>query len=226
MRATTILRLNAVTVGYALLVLSAVYFFCSLILCTISGFCLFGLLSPAVGIGLVLGSLILFAYLVAYEVALANWKRRLENLRGDIQHLQGKDKDRFLDVSRRGREQSMIAMGSLFIPTAFVLLGAAATSSEFISQSARVALAASAPVLYVLWLFLVQLSTRLMDDVDSDMRLIANDGAARVLHDFYQDRHGFGLMMWLRRNHWLAYVPLLTLGATLIIQSIIIGKPP
>jgi general stress protein CsbA len=116
----------------------------------------------------------------------------------------------------------MIEMGSLFIPTALVLLGAAATSSDFISTTARIALAASAPTLYILWLFLVQLSTRLMDDVDSDMRLYLSDGAARVLHLFYQDRHGFGRMMWLRRNHWLAYVPLLTVGASFIIASIIL----
>jgi hypothetical protein len=119
----------------------------------------------------------------------------------------------------------MIQMGSLFVPTAFVLLAGAATSSQFISSSARIALAAAAPTLYVLWLFLVQLSTRLMDDVDSDMRRYLEDGAAEVLHDFYQDRHGFGPMMWLRRNHWLAYIPLLTLGAALIIQSIISNPP-
>ena len=129
-----------------------------------------------------------------------------------------------LGVSRRGREQAMIGMGSLFVPTAFVLLAAAATSHD-ISSSARIALAVSAPALYVLWLFLVQLSTRLMDDIDSQTRLYAKDGAGELLHDFYEDRHGFGLMMKSRRNHWLFYVPLMTLGATLIIHSIIVGAP-
>jgi len=86
---------------------------------------------------------------------------------------------------------------------------------------ARIVLAISAPSLYVLWLFLVQLSTRLMDDVDSDMRLYAKGGTAGLLHDFYDDRHGFGVVMRLRRNHWLAYVPLLTIAAALIVHSIL-----
>ena len=48
-------------------------------------------------------------------------------------------------------------------------------------------------------------STRLMDDIDSDIGLHLSDGAASVLHLFYQGRHGFGRMMWLKRNHWLAF---------------------
>jgi hypothetical protein len=119
----------------------------------------------------------------------------------------------------------MIGMGSLFVPTAFVLLAAAATTKGSISSQARVGLALSAPILYVLWLFLVQLSTRLMDDVDSQMRRYARDPTARILNTFYEDRHGFGLVMRFRRNHWLAYVPLFTLGATLIIHSILKGHP-
>jgi hypothetical protein len=115
----------------------------------------------------------------------------------------------------------MLDMGSLFISTAFVLLAAAATASNYISHSARIGLALSAPLLYVVWLFLVQLPTRLMDDVDSKMRLIAKDAAAEILHNFYGDRHGTTYMTRLRRNHWLAYVPLVTLGATLIIGSIL-----
>jgi len=178
----------------------------------------------AIRTGLAISSIIVVAYLFFYEWALINWKKRMKTLRETIHFLGKKDKERLLAVSRRGREQSMIEMGSLFIPTAFLLLGAAATSSTFIYQSARIGLALSAPILYVLWLFLVQLSTRLMDDVDSNVRLYANDGAGRVLHLFYEDRHGWGLVMWLRRNHWLAYLPLLVVGATLIISSITSSK--
>jgi hypothetical protein len=175
--------------------------------------------------GLAAASLIVFAYLFTYEVALFLWKERLKRLSTEIQNLQKEDRRRLLKVSRQGREQSMIGMGGLFIPTAFVLLGAAATTSPYVSSSARITLALSAPVLYVLWLFLVQLSTRLMDDVDSQMRLYANDRAAGLLHHFYEDRHGFGVMMRLRRNQWLFYVPLITLGTAVIIHSIIVGAP-
>ena len=73
---------------------------------------------------------------------------------------------------------------------------------------------------YVLWLFSVQLSTRLMDDVDSKMKEWAKGRTHLVLHNFNDDRHGFGLVMRLRRNHWLVYVPLLTIGATIVIHSL------
>jgi hypothetical protein len=174
--------------------------------------------------GLGFASLTMVAYLSVYEVALVFWRRRVERLRTEIRVLSVEDRGRLLKRSRQGREQAMIGMGSLFIPTAFVLLAAAATASN-ISSSARIALAVSAPALYVLWLFLVQLTTRLMDDIDSQMRLYAHDGAATLLHHFYEDRHGFGVMMKLRRNHWLFYLPLITLGATMIIHSILVKAP-
>lgn len=212
-------RLNAIVVGFVLFILALAYLVFSILTCPISiGYC--QLASPPLGIGLSLASSIVYAYFVLYERTLANWKRRMKGLQKEIESLNEEDRIRLLKVSRKGRETGMLSMGNLFIPTAFLLLGAAATS-QMTSNPARIALAASAPMLYVLWLFLVQLSTRLMDDVDSDMRLYAKDGSAQVLHDFYGDRHGFGVMMWVRRNHWLAYVPLLTLGATFIIHSII-----
>jgi hypothetical protein len=174
-------------------------------------------LSP-ISIGLTIASLIVVAYLLVYEIALIKWNARLTKLRMKIQGLSGEDRERLLKVSRQGREQGMLGMGNLFIPTAFILLAAAATAQ--LTSSVRMVLAISAPALYVLWLFSVQLSTRLMDDVDAHIRLLAKDGAGEVLHDFYGDRHGHGRMMKCRRNHWLFYVPLLTIAASMIIQSI------
>jgi hypothetical protein len=174
-----------------------------------------------VSFGLFLASAIVLAYFLLYEFSLRNWKTLMDGLKPSIEDLKGKKKESLLRVSRQAHERSMLDMGSLFIPTAFVLLAAAATAQNFISHSARIGLALSALLLYVVWLFLVQLPTRLMDDVDSKMRLIAKDAAAEILHNFYGDRHGTTYMTRLRRNHWLAYVPLLTLGATLIIGSIL-----
>ena len=51
------------------------------------------------------------------------------------------------------------------------------------------------------------------------MLAAAKGGTARVLHDFYKARHGFGLVMTLRGDHWLAYVPLITIGGTIITHS-------
>jgi hypothetical protein len=177
--------------------------------------------------GLFVGSAIVLAYLILYEFELPRWKEHLEHVnQTTIQKLDEKkdEKKQLLEVSRQAREVSMLNMGSLFIPTAFVMLGAAATAP--VSQLARATLAFSAPLLYVIWLFLVQLPTRLMDDVDSKMRLIVGDPVTRVLHEFYGDRHGIQHLTRLRRNHWLAYVPLLTIAASLIISSVLTSTPP
>ncbi len=173
-------------------------------------------------IGLCLTSAIGITYFLLYEFSLPRWKGYMNDLKPDIDFLTLSSKDNkkpLLRISRQARETSMLTMGTLFIPTAFVLLGAAATANT--SALSRIALAASAPTLYVLWLFLVQLPTRLMDDVDSQMRSIVGDPANLVLHKFYGDRHGIQYMTRLRRNHWLVYVPLLILGATYVIRAIL-----
>jgi hypothetical protein len=191
---------------------------------SVVGFTLAELATHQLRFGITLSSIILLIYFAWYELALVFWKKRFreKKLQEKIESLKEKEKDRLLEISRQGRESGMLTMGNLFIPTAFLMLGAAATApKDVISPSARIVLAASGPLLYVLWLFLVQLSTRLMDDIDSDMRLAAKGGTANVLHCFYEDRHGFGLVMILRRNHWLAYVPLITIGAIMIIHSIL-----
>lgn len=175
-------------------------------------------------LGLVFATIIVLGYFASYEYALIRWKRRLGPLRPDIESIAegSQERERLLDISRQGRESGMLGTGSLIIPTAFFLLAAAATAQkDVISVVGRETLAFSAPLLYMFWLFSVQLPTRLMDDIDSKMKEYAKGRTHGVLHTFYEDRHGFGVMMRLRRNHWLAYVPLLTVAATLIVHSIV-----
>lgn len=116
------------------------------------------------------------------------------------------------------RENSMIVMGSIFIAGSFVLLGAASQLST--ATISKIALALASPILYVVWLFSVQLSTRLMNDVEFDMRLICEKsyGPAAILREFYGEKHGRDPVMWMRRNHWLVYIPLLIAAATAIVS--------
>jgi len=116
------------------------------------------------------------------------------------------------------REQSMITMGSLFVPTSFVLLGVASQPS--IMPIDRLALSLLAPILYGVWLFTIQLSTRLMNDTDAQLQQLARDPRgdfARLQNRLYGDRHGKGWMMRARRNHWLLYLPILIYGSSFLI---------
>ncbi len=153
-------------------------------------------------------------YLAAYEVFHKRWMIRVDQAAHRIQAI-AHDNDRTIrgamwtDASHR--EHSMILMGTLFIPTAFILLGAA-IQTDVRLQSARAILVIAAPLLYSFWLFFVQLSTRVM--MDSEFRMMQISGGttsyiAATKQQFYGDKHGRGLLMKLRRNHWLSYLVIL-----------------
>ena len=109
------------------------------------------------------------------------------------------------------RLDSMVLMGSIFITGTFVLLGASATSPD---PNLRPPLAIIAPLSYLIWLFTNQLPTRIMNDVEVEMRLICRqNNAQRVLRELYGAKHGNSLMMKIRRNYWLIYVPII-IGAS------------
>lgn len=172
---------------------------------------------------LFLTSLLWIAYFVSYEAARYYWEQRVEKqeIKEIIQRIASTPSKFPWLSSRQARESSMIQMGSLFIPTSFILLAAATQGT--LSSPARIMLAISAPLLFGLWLFLAQLSTRLMDDVDSEFRLRTGIKGADLMRVFYGDRHGKGLLTRLRRNQWLAYMSLVIFGSTFVVQSIVLA---
>ncbi len=158
-------------------------------------------------------------YLVFYKIALRRGEKRREEAKGDFGKLRGlKNLEK---VWTSGvRETSMITMGSLFVPTAFLLLGVAAQHD--IPCSAKIALSIWAPLLYLIWLFTVQLSTRVMTDVEGVLkRKVGGSFGAyeRLQNKLYGAGHGKGPLIWTRRNHWLFYIPLLVYGSTFVMQG-------
>jgi len=104
------------------------------------------------------------------------------------------------------RLDSMVLMGSIFITGTFVLLGASATAQG----NSKSVFAFAAPLSYLVWLFTNQLPTRVMNDVEVEIRLISNQhGAQEVLRELYGKKHGNSLLMKIRRNYWLLYIPII-----------------
>src|SRR5208282_2424664 len=102
------------------------------------------------------------------------------------------------------RQGSMIDMGTIFVPTAFALLGVS-VQPNFVSL--RIPFAGAGLGLYIIWLFTTQLPTRLMNDVDIDMRIRAEgpQGATSLQRRLYGRGHGTSVIVVVRRNHWLIY---------------------
>ena len=112
----------------------------------------------------------------------------------------------------------MILMGSIFVPLSFILLGAAVTGK--FPWQAKISLSFIAPWIYIAWLFSIQLSTRLMNDMESEFEILVKpEGYRKIMRKFYGIGHGRTWTMRARRNHWLIYVVLLTLSASLVIGS-------
>ena len=130
--------------------------------------------------------------------------------------------ERILD-RLRVTENSMILMGALFVPTAFVLLAAAAMPPiPNPNPVLRTVLAIVSPALYSWWLFSIQLSTRVMHDVDNEILITAegNGGLTNLFRDLYGAGQGQGLMMFVRRNHWIAYLLLLIFGSVSVVSQL------
>ena len=160
-----------------------------------------------------------FVYQYVYLTLNARWKLRVQEeivaiRRGDVKKLLGEG----------GSEVSMIQMGSIFIASAGILLSASV-------QRGLGLIAFSAAFLVTWWLFSVQLSTRLMMDAKMQIRLVKEhrfgtnhtdpcdqeEGEAHFLRRFYGDTNGEGLMMKMRRNHWLFYPSLLLVVGAIIV---------
>jgi hypothetical protein len=123
-------------------------------------------------------------------------------------------------------------MGSLFVPVSFaVLLVASNPPSNVLPQELRSILALVGVLLYSWWLLTVQLSTRVMHDIDVDIMVLnegridlddklvdtTRDGLTTLTREIFGARSGRGVLMKVRRNHWLFYLPLLIIPATYVI---------
>jgi hypothetical protein len=167
--------------------------------------------------GLVFTGVVLSVYLGWYDYLTLEWKERVRGQSEAIRKF--KDCTEKQDAPWRDsgrRENSMIVMGSIFVVAAFAILAGAASGMA----SPRIALAA--PLVYCIWLLTIQLSTRVMNDSDAEMRFIAEsedvNGVAHILRRLYGDGHGNTVLIRFRRNHWLAYVPILWLSALYLIR--------
>ncbi len=158
-------------------------------------------------LGLMFTGIVVTMYLGLYRLLTPRWKERVKQELKPIKNWNDyKDAKNAPWSGSGGRENSMIVMGSIFVVAAFTVLAGAATSVA--SQGIAIA----APIVYCLWLVTIQLSTRVMNDCDAEMRLIAQDKMAAVLRGLYGDGHGKTWLIRFRRNHWLVYVPILWLS--------------
>ncbi len=164
-------------------------------------------------------SLPFLSYLLTYDLVYERWKSRALI----FSKSNSTEADRF--VGTGGSETSMLTMGSIFIAASFIIL--AFSNQKGLDPGVRVVMAIFSPILYAMWLFSIQLSTRLMMDAKIEVELIHEHGPQRIdlieHHDlcwhngpahmrrrFYGAKNGKGLMMKVRRNHWLLYLTLLT----------------
>jgi hypothetical protein len=127
----------------------------------------------------------------------------------------GQDKEEVKELwgGYASRLDNMIVMGTIFVTGSFVLLGAAATTTNV---DLRVTLAGAAPFVYLIWFFTIQLSTRIMNDIEAEMRLIVNPaGPESVKRILYGPRYG-NMLTFFRRNIWVIYVPLIVIASQYI----------
>ena len=152
-------------------------------------------------------------YLLAYEASLCMMISRVRGQTDTIKALP-KDEQEKLWKDYAPRLDSMVLMGTIFITGTFVLLGASVTAN---TVNLRTTLAVAAPMSYLVWLFANQLPTRIMNDVEVELRLVCNsNGAQGVLRKLYGAKHGNSLMMKIRRNYWLIYIPII-IGASMYV---------
>lgn len=167
-------------------------------------------------LGLLFTGIVWGVYLGWYHYLTVGWEERVNREREAIKKLKDCTERQNAPWSGLGRrENSMIVMGSIFVVAAFTILAGAATGGTL---SKGIAIAA--PLVYCIWLLTIQLSTRVMNDSDVEMRLIAEgkDETAGVLRRLYGKGHGNTWLIRFRRNHWLAYVPILWFSALYLIM--------
>jgi len=182
-------------------------------------------------IALILAGGEIIGYLALYRHWSDTWEKRVNSLGDKFNQL--RNLGPVVNVSERlwseiaRRENSMILMGSLVIPTAFGLLIVAALPPSILStpeqtQTARTVLTSAAVFLYSWWLFTVQLPVRVMNDISYQMQRMTEDsnGIGHILEKLYGRDHGSGSLMKVRRNHWLAYLVMLLFAATFILGGV------
>ena len=106
----------------------------------------------------------------------------------------------------------MLTIGTILIPTSFIVLGFAVQASGV----QREALALASPTLYLMWLYLSQLPVRIMNDAESEVGVLTADPTTAFLRELYGAGHGNTWMMRIRRNQALAYMALLIFAATFV----------
>lgn len=170
--------------------------------------------------GLTVGFVVIAIYLLVYRYQgqrWLDWLRQPEN-QTRINNLPKHDLGQ-LSTNQRG--SSMLTMGTIFVAASFLIL--IGSTERMISPEVRFILAFASPLVYGWWLFSIQLTSRLMDDVDLEILITnltireENNALARLHRDLYGPAHGRWLLIWLRRNHWLFYMIALIIGASFVL---------
>lgn len=164
-------------------------------------------------------------YQLLYIKLNKRWKDRARELKGYSKN----EELRFVESG--GSESSMLTMGSIFIATSFILL--IFSNQKDLDSGISFDMASFSAILYALWLYSIQFSTRLIMDAKVEVELMEEHGddtehqdncaqakgPAHMRRRFYGERNGRGLMMKIRRNHWLFYQTLPTFASMIVITS-------
>lgn len=122
------------------------------------------------------------------------------------------------------RERSMIMMGSIFLPTSFLLLGQAAMipKSESVFWDARFLLALVSVTLYSIWLFAVQYTSWWLHEITYARLHWLEENIGFEAHKFLKKRiekEGKRRINYLRRLHWAYFLFPLFLAAIAVILA-------
>ena len=143
----------------------------------------------------VLGIIIaIVPYWFLYRELGRSWIERIRSERANIlavrdmlQKKRPNEKNDDQEAANRGRESSMLTMGSIFVVASFVLLGLSARGdmAEILPEGLDFLIKIASPLLYGSWLLTIQLSTRIMMDGEIEKKLIlehkAHDGNCKEI---------------------------------------------
>jgi len=161
-------------------------------------------------VGIVLSFLIVITYSLIYRI---ESRRSVVRTRKEFEKSKNKPDSKELVDGYRQRESSLLILGTILIPTSFVLLGLANQTTPGLP---RAAIALASPLLYLTWLFFSQLPVRVMTDMETEAVVLTGNPTAVFKRELYGGGEGKTSLMRIRRNHWLVYVFLLVPPALII----------
>lgn len=170
--------------------------------------------------GLLLGLVVSLIYFCLYRHLHGKFIQKQETIAYllDIRGRYGSFVESKIPADSGRRESSMILMGTIFLTGAFILLGAASQAPP--ASLSRKMLAMIELLTNVWWLFSIQLSTRIMNDVEFELRLRErNVGYHLIQRYLYGGQHGDNWLIRIRRNHWLVYMVFVFMAAFTIMSE-------